>query len=524
MIRAFLLGALLLLPLASAEGWPTAHGGPSNQRAAPSALTPETVGDLERAWRVPTQGGVTGTPVHADGVAYFASWGGLVHAVDIESGTQLWRVDHGTRVDASLAIVDDKVLVADAEGNLTARERATGEVVWRTWVEPKRGVHLWGSPAVHDGRIYIGIASEQTDVTYEGVQDFRGGVAALDAATGEILWKTYTQPPEARGVSVWSTPALDPELGLLYVGSGNAYGAPAGSLSDALIALRMADGAVAWSYQATPDDTFNARGAPGPDADIGASPILFEIDGRPVVADGDKGGRFFALDRRTGELLWRVKADFVGDLAPAEKEGFLGTAAYADGVIFAPTTARSMVHAIDARTGDFLWARELNEKPRAYGDRMFAPTSVTNGVVMQGNAFGQLHLLDARDGSTLRVLDVGGDVQGGVSIADGYLLVPDSGDVVWGPTGNLTAYRFAAASEGSPAPTPVASSAPVAPTPSPDIPPLPTPSPTPEQLPTVVVGEKPETGAKIAPAPGPAFALALSAAIGAAAWRARSRP
>ena len=202
-----------------------------------------------------------------------------------------------------------------------------------------------------------------------------------------------------------------------------------------------------------PGDSFDARGSPGPDADLGASPILFDVGERKLVADGDKAGRFFAFDRATGEPAWAVTVDFVGEgMTPAEKEGFLGTAAYADGILFAPTTSRSMVHAIDAASGRVLWARELNERPLTYGDRMFGSTTVTNGVVLQGNAYGQVHALDARDGSILARLDVGGDVQAGISVANETIFVPDAGDVLWAGSGNVTAYRIGPDAASTPTP------------------------------------------------------------------------
>lgn len=432
--------------------WRVAHGGPTNHRAAPSALTLDNADDLTVAWRYPTDAAVTGTPVHDDGVAYFADWSGKVHAVRIEDGERVWRVDHGVGVDSSLAIDGDRVIVGDMDGRLSARDRGTGALLWSRDMDVE-GTHLYGSPVPHEGRIYLGVASEQTDLTYEGPQTFRGSVAAVEAATGKLLWQTYMQPPDGRGVSVWSTPALDPARNLLYVGTGNAYGAPAGTRSDAIVALRMSDGAIAWSFQATANDTFNARGSPGPDYDFGASPVLVEAGGRALVLDGDKGGRFYALDRETGEEVWRTKADFVAAGASlVEKEGFIGTAAYADGLVFGPTTDRSMVHAFDVATGEIEWATEVNEKPSDYGERMFGSTSVSGGVVLQGNAFGKLSLLDARTGRILAQHDVGGDVQGGVSLAGDLVLVPHGGEQMWDAEGGVVAFRIPRATENDPPP------------------------------------------------------------------------
>ena len=424
-----------------APAWPTAHGGLLNHRNVASALRPDA-GALAEAWRYETRGAVTGTPVHADGVAYFGDWSGRVHAVRIADGSRVWQVEHGAGVDSSLAVDGDRLLVADMAGALSARDRATGDLLWRTEMDVP-GTHLYGSPVLHEGRILLGVASQQTDLSYEGDQDFRGSVASVDAETGRIQWQTYLPPPDGRGISVWSTPAVDAGRGLLFVGTGNAYGPPAGPHSDAVVALRVADGSIAWSFQGTQNDTFNARGSPGPDHDFGSSPLLVEAGGRALVVDGDKGGRYYALDRDTGEQVWRTKVDFIAPGASlVEKEGFIGTAAFHEGVLFAPTTDRSMVHALDAATGEVLWATELNEKPKSYGERMFGSTTASGGVILQGTAFGGLFLLDAGDGRILQEVDVGGDVQGGVSLAGDVILVPHGGDEMWDARGGVAAFRI----------------------------------------------------------------------------------
>ena len=507
---------------APVKAWASAHGTLEGTRSAPSHIDTDTIASATQAWQRRAMGSVTGTPAYADGVVYFADWRGGVHAVRAQDGSEVWFRDHPAGVDSSLAVDDARVFVADMRGNLTALDRASGDALWSTRLAPQAGAHLYGSPVPHGGRVYQGIASEQTLIEYEGPQDFRGGVACIDAATGEIVWRTLMQPEGRFGISVWSTPALDPELGLLLVGTGNAYGHPAGDLSDSIVALRMSDGAVAWSYQATQEDGFNARGAPGADADFGASPILYEVDGRKLVGDGDKSGRWFTLDRATGEHVWVTRADFVAPNAtPAEKEGFLGTGAYANGVIFAPTTARSMVHAMDAASGRVLWATELNDQPQDYGDRMFGSTTATNGLVLQGNAFGRVFALDAATGRIVHELDVPGDVQGGISIAGDLFFVPDAGDVLWDGFGNVTAYRVTV-KDAPPSPPPPSTTPPPATTPPTEEPPAvssPPTTPT-ERVPDVIVGERPSA---IEPAQVPALAVPLMlltiAACGAAARR-----
>lgn len=435
-------------PATPAAPWPSAHGGPTNARSVASAVTPQNVAGARAVWTYKAAGPVTGTPAHDDGVVYFGDLGGKVHALKAADGKAVWSVDHGAGVDSSLALDDKNVYVGDAKGWLSARSRADGSLAWRVRADPVEGTHLYGSPVLHEGALYTGVASEQTLIEYEGEQTFRGSVAAFEAATGKLLWRTHTQGTDGLGVSVWSTPALDPALGLLYVGTGNAYGPPAGPYSDAILALRMKDGGIAWSFQATRDDSFNARGAAGPDWDFGSSPVLFEAAGRKLVGEGDKGGRFHALDRATGELAWTAKADFkVQGVPSSQVEGFLGSPAYAGGVVYAPTTARSMVHAFDAATGALKWATELNPLPTKYGDRMFGSTTHANGVILQGNAFGRVFALDAATGKVLANLSAGGGVQGGISVAGDRFFVPHVGKDLWSGEGGLTAFAVTVATD-----------------------------------------------------------------------------
>ena len=426
---------------APVEDWPMAHATLNNHRHVASGIDKTSIRTAREAWTY-RSATVTGTPAVVDGIAYFGDYAGKIHALRVKDGSVVWTVDNGAGVDSSIAVAGDKLYINDQKGWITARKVSDGSHVWRVRADEVDGTHLYGSPVVHNGVLYTGVASEQTLIEYTGEQTFRGSVAAFDAQTGAMKWKTYLQTPDGLGVSVWSTPAIDPELGLLFVGTGNSYGEPVSEYTDSIVALRMSDGKIVWHYQATKNDAFNARGGAGPDRDFGASPLLFEANGRKLVGDGDKGGRFFALDRATGELVWNVTVDFRVPGVPASQvEGFLGTASYRDGILYAPTTARSMVHAIDTRTGQVKWARELNPLPTQYGHRMFGPSTAADGVVLQGNAFGNVFALDMDTGEVLMNLSVQGGVQGGIPLVGDTFLVPDVGKDLWSMRGGVTAFR-----------------------------------------------------------------------------------
>ena len=95
-----------------------------------------------------------------------------------------------------------------------------------------------------------------------------GGVVALTADTGAILWHTYTVAPGRDGGAVWSTAAIDLANGVLFVGTGNAYHPPADPNTDSILKIRLRDGAIVQHVQATPSDAFSP-GTPGQDVDFG---------------------------------------------------------------------------------------------------------------------------------------------------------------------------------------------------------------------------------------------------------------
>src|SRR5262249_40065530 len=160
---------------------------------------------------------------------------------------------------------------------------------------------------------------------------FRGNVVALEAATGEVAWKTYVIPDEPKptrlnkigtqlfgpsGAAIWSSPTVDERTGSLYVATGDSYSDPAAESSDAIIALDLKSGAIKWTRQMTSGDAFNlacAGGDPtncpeakGPDVDFGSPPILVTLpSGKRALVIGQKSAVVHALDPDDrGRVLW----------------------------------------------------------------------------------------------------------------------------------------------------------------------------------------------------------------------------
>jgi polyvinyl alcohol dehydrogenase (cytochrome) len=229
---------------------------------------------------------------------------------------------------------------------------------------------------------------------------------------------------------VWTTPAIDTRLGRLYVGTGNAYHAPAAPTTDAVVALDARRGHVLTEHQATPNDVWNetTNVASGPDADFGASPQLIAgAGGRRLVGDGQKSGTYWAFDRRTLAPAWStfvgVRAAFVG--------GIIGSTAYDGQHVFGPDTPAGEIWALSAQ-GRLSWVSADG------GPLHFSPVSVANGVVYSTDMSGLLTARDASTGIPLAHLPLGGPSWGGVAVAGGYVFAVTG---TQGGSGYVVAFR-----------------------------------------------------------------------------------
>lgn len=408
-------------------------GANSRFNAAERAITPVTVTCLQPRWTVAELAGVTSTPAVDDGTVYFGDWGGRLHARDVATGEPRWITPLGLQINDSPMVTDQTVYVGDAEGNLHAVDRTGGDVRWSVDLDPHEAAGIYGSPVAAGDRVYVGVASIELATLLEDYT-FRGSIVALDAATGAIQWRramTTDDENAGAGVSVWSTPAIDAARNLLFVGTGNTYEPPAAPLSDSVVALDLTTGEIAWSRQFTADDVYTIfmPEPQGADADIGAAPNLFAIDGRDVVGVGDKAGVYAVLDRDDGETVWATR------LGPGSHlGGVMTTAAVGDGVIYVASNLwnsgifefgsdenSAIVVALDAATGEHLWQRPM---PRP----VFGALTLAGGVVWHGTIDGVVHALDATTGVELWATTPGDEdpdagIGGGFSIVDGMVFV-----------------------------------------------------------------------------------------------------
>ncbi|MBB6093464.1 outer membrane protein assembly factor BamB [Povalibacter uvarum] len=426
------------LPIGS-QNWPMFGHDYGNTRASKDeTIGPQHVANLRVAHRV-TGAGVSSTPAIVDGVVYFSDYAGWLKAVNAETGAEIWSKRlQNTMLTPSPFVSGDSVYIAGDNSNVYSVNRSTGEVRWTVKIETTPYNRIWSSPMVVGDTLLIGAASYQ--VFFAATPLFRGSVVALDIKTGAEKWRFSVCPPAScgGGVSVWSSVAVDPDLKLAFIGTGQAYFTPAGPYSDALLAINYETGALVWHHQITADDVYTINGG-SLDRDVGAAPNLFEasINGsvRKLVGVGDKGGHYTVVDRETGQRVWQRTVD---PRTPSGSPigGVMGTPTVADGRIyftnntstvgtgrFDARPGTSTAFALDAATGDIVWNLNLPAGS-------FSGNTVANGLLYFITWDGQLRVIDATNGTLLHSMPVGAQVGSYDAAAEGFPDGSTSGPVV----------------------------------------------------------------------------------------------
>ncbi len=470
-------------------GWGITLGNERYVAPAIARLAAADVPKLELKWAFgfPGASRARSQPTYAGGAVFVGSQDGTVYALDLASGCVRWAFRAGAEVRNAPSIepwkkgdrrANPRAFFGDLEGNVYAVEAFTGKLLWKVRANPHPRTTITGSPRVFEARVYVPLSSTEwasaADPSYECCS-FQGGVAALDAATGALAWRSYTiaEAPKPTGelnsagarrihpagAPVWNSPTIDPKRRRLYVGTGEAYTSPAADTSDAVIAFDLDTGEKLWHYQSIPHDAWNMAcfigGGPncpeenGPDLDIGAPPILARLpDGREALLVGQKSAHVFALDPENGRELWRVKYG---------RGGFAGGVhwgmAYDGKTLFAPNADTTFLgteegepkpglFALDPATGAIRWFAPSpdicpEERKPACDPGLSPPPTAIDGAVLQGSFDGWLRAYDSATGrvlwqhDTVRDFDTVNGVPGtggslesaGPLVVDGHVLV-----------------------------------------------------------------------------------------------------
>jgi polyvinyl alcohol dehydrogenase (cytochrome) len=470
----------------------------ANSRFQPDpggGLSREEIPRLKLKWAYGFPGDINAfsQPTVAGERVFAGSQGGRVLALEASSGCVIWHFEAESSVRTAVLVTPDaRAVFGDFRGIVYAVDAATGALVWKTQVDDHPYARVTGSPQFHAGRIYVPMASAEETIAADPEYPcctFRGSVAALDAVTGRIIWKTWmvagapkprkrsrarTQLHGPSGAGVWSSPTIDPARNALYVATGDNYSDPVTGMSDAIVALDLRGGKVLWHRQVTPNDAWNAAcfgpdrsncpESDGPDFDFGASPILVNLAGgkRALIA-GQKSGLVHALDPdRRGRILWQARLGKGGKLGgiqwgPAAAEGlvFVGVS---DQAIDAEGTKREGRITLDPRTGGGLFAldpatgRQIWATPApGCGNRercspaQSAAVTAIPGVVFSGSVDGHLRAYASGDGRILWDFDTarpfvtvngvaanGGSIDSAGPAVAGGMVFANSGYGQWG--------------------------------------------------------------------------------------------
>lgn len=283
--------------------------------------------------------GVEATPLVVDGIMYVSGPWSIVYAVDVRTGKEIWKYDPQVPreigykgccdvVNRGVALHKGKVYVGSFDGRLVAINAATGKKVWEkdTVIDHSKPYTITGAPRVIKGNVVIGNGGAEYGV--------RGYLTAYDAETGDQKWRWFAVPGDPSkpfedksmemaaktwdpsgeywkiggGGTPWDTITFDPELNLLYVGTGNGSPwnahkrSPSGGdnlFLSSIVALNPDTGAYAWHYQETPGDNWDYTAT---------QPMILAdltIEGKPrkVILHAPKNGFFFVIDRTNGEFI-----------------------------------------------------------------------------------------------------------------------------------------------------------------------------------------------------------------------------
>jgi quinohemoprotein ethanol dehydrogenase len=327
---AFTAKELSAAPRAS---WLKNGGNLFNQNYSPlTQINRDTVAGVKGVWRTHLNGSGIGAkysgeaqPVVHDGVIYIVTGADDVFALNVKTGHIEWT-HHGGLPDAiptvccgwtsrGVALGDGRVYVGQLDGRLLALDERTGDVAWSVQAERwQNGYTITAAPLYYDNKVIVGFSG--------GENGTRGRVKAFDAKDGHLLWTFYTVPGPGEfghdtwpqnneawlhgGGTVWQTPAVDPELGLIIFTTGNPgpdfngrIRAGDNLFTTSMVAIDAATGKYRWHFQQIHHDLWDYDG-PSP-------VVLFDvmINGtlRKAAAEPNKAGWVYIVDRTNGKPL-----------------------------------------------------------------------------------------------------------------------------------------------------------------------------------------------------------------------------
>jgi polyvinyl alcohol dehydrogenase (cytochrome) len=436
-------------PLSNLNGWNGWGVDLVNSRMQSDDAAGIRAGDVPKlkvkwAFGFPSVSTVFGQPAVVGGRIFAGSNNGTVYSLDARTGCVYWTFKASSQVRSPITVApfgpgQYAIYFGDGQANVYAVNAQTGEQLWKTKIEDHKLAGITGGPKVYEGRVYVGVRSGAEEMLAANAVykccTFRGSLAALNAATGKQIWKTYTipDPPSVTkknsagtdmygpsGAAIWSSPTIDVKRKAVYVGTGNNYSDPPTRYGDAVLAFDLETGSMRWSKQMNSDvwnfgcsqpSRVNCPETPDRDTDIGASPILRSLpSGKDVLLIGQKSGFVYGIDPdQRGEIVWKLqigKGSALGGI-------MWGMAADAEKV-YVPLSdimpgPGGGLFALKIATGEKAWyappAEPACKGKQGCSPAQMAPATLIAGVVFSGSMDGHLRAYSTTDGSVLWDLD-----------------------------------------------------------------------------------------------------------------------
>ena len=449
---------------------PVVGWGHDTNRYSPSTVAELSVDDipslkLKWAFAFPDSFRARSQPSIAMGAVFVGSQDGRVYSFDLETGCTKWVFAAAAEVRTGIVIsVSEESPTEDSPplaffGDIVAKFYAvnalTGELVWSRKADDHPSATLTGTPAFLNGKLFVPVSSLEiipaADEEFECCT-FRGSVLALDALTGNEIWRHYSIEQEASEVSltsvgtrvfapsgapIWSSPTVDRKRNVIYVGTGENYSSPAEGNSDAVLAIDIDTGERVWTRQSTAGDAWNVAcmmaenpNCPpedGPDFDHGASILLVERDGQSLLLAGHKNGTVYGLDPdNKGAVLWQteigrgsIQGGVHFGMATDENQLYVPINDMnntRNGDYLDPELARPGMHSIDALTGKLLWSHvqeNVCHKDAEFCDPgISAAVTAIPGAVFAGHLDGFVRAYGSESGKLLWEFDTRPEIIG----------------------------------------------------------------------------------------------------------------
>ncbi|MCJ8007648.1 PQQ-binding-like beta-propeller repeat protein [Lederbergia wuyishanensis] len=390
--------------------WLTNGGDLSNSRYSPlDSINTSNVKNLKAEWVTSLGSGFEfkysgeATPIVYDGVMFTITGANHVQALDAKTGKIIWEYNAKLPdeldtvccgwTSRGVALGDGKVFVGLLDARLIALDQKTGNLVWETRVDEwEKGYTITSAPLYYDGKVYTGVAG--------GEYGIRGYMAAYDSGFGREIWRKYTLPspgekgsetwPENTedilrgGAPVWQTPAVDPELNMIYFSTGNTSPDLDGSnregdnlFANSVMALDANTGEYKWHFQEVHHDIW--------DLDPANPVVLFDVEMkgkmRKGIVQAGKTGWLYILDRTNGEPLVGIEEKPVPQ---NEKQKTSPTQPIPIGDAFVPQTVtdedvkRDLPKEFKGEIGSIFtpfWDKPVTLKPSPQGGANWPPSS-----------------------------------------------------------------------------------------------------------------------------------------------------